>query len=223
MGECSAAAWIVQRTQGYLPPKLWSISKLFQNILALGQDVLSLEKRANSLSTSWPWVRVNWDGWYERNIQMNPRSLRNAAVWRDGFYSCGAYVNIIMVLKSFPWQLWTSTSGSTLGMWKLICDQFWLPPQHSTDDSGMVNETRSQPPFSFCMLTTANITFFFFYLSHCWFPLPSTACHLTLLFLSFTLLNSASFLSLSLPDTSVVLTFILTMLGSIGSAYICTH
>lgn len=157
---------------------------------------------------------------------VKPKSLKNAAVWRDGFlqprgvcqHHNGAKVVSMTALKQL--QHWGC------GSW-LICDWFWSPPQRGTDDSGMVNETWSQPPLLFCLLTSANITNLFFFLnfiSRCWFLLPSTASHLSFLVPSFTLPLSASFLSLSLPDTICRFNLYFNHARkSIGSAYICTH
>lgn len=87
MAKRSAGARIVQRTQGMprgiFHPNIGSISKLFQNIFTLWQDVLSSEK--GQLFVYFLVMRIG-----DMNVtsEGNLRSL-NAAAWRDGFTAAG--------------------------------------------------------------------------------------------------------------------------------------
>lgn len=201
-----------------------SASKLCQNILALGQDVLSPEKSQLFIDfLLMSKTELGWLMWKQNpNESQIPEECSSVTGWflqlRDVcLHHNGAKVASMTALKQL--QHWGC------GSW-LICDWLWLPPQRSTDDSGMVNETWSQPPFAFLHADYSkyNQTFFKNFISHCWFPLPSTASHLSLLVPSFTLPLSASFLSLSLPDTICRFNLYFNHARkSVGSAYICTH
>lgn len=99
------------------------------------------------------------DWWYECNFWRESQIPECSSV-TGWFYSCGACVNIIMLLKWFPWQPWTSTNSSITVDMGLICDWSRLPPQCWTYVSGVVCENRSQShfPFVFWLKLTVNVT-----------------------------------------------------------------
>lgn len=190
--------------QGCFPPKLWQhlqvIPKSFYTVA--GRVIL---KAGPTLYL----LLGHEDGWCEPNFGRESRILECSSV-TGWFYSCGAYVNIIMLLKCFARQPWTSTSSSITVDTRLISQRSRLAPS-GTDVSGLVRGNRRQFRFPFCILTEVifKCSQTFLVLILCFLvinffspPLPFTAhhcSHLSPLSPSFTPSASQSLLSLSPP------------------------